>query len=111
MAGTLRVDGPGASFAIVGVDDGVEVRVDSLKQAWAMRKLSAVSGKGGPLAAVLTWWRASRLTMHLVVAGRRVAVAEPSEPFERRSRWLPAPWKMRVRPMMAAVGAAAVGRG
>ncbi|MEM6332955.1 MAG: hypothetical protein AAF823_06410 [Planctomycetota bacterium] len=111
MLGELVAEHNGRVVRIVGVADGVEIRLDTLRTAWALRSTLGELTSVPPLDALGRWWRLSGITLHLVVAGRRIAWAEPIEPFDRRVSWMPAPWRPRLPAVLAALGAALVGRG
>ena len=84
MVGELVAEHDGQSVRIVGVDDGVEVRIDGLLSAWKLRRAAGEWPAVPPLDALGRWWRLSGITLHLCVAGRRIAWAEPTEAFDRR---------------------------
>ncbi|MEM6757301.1 MAG: hypothetical protein AAF586_09050 [Planctomycetota bacterium] len=109
--GELRVDEPNGTLHVVGVEDGLEIRLVSLRQAWRLRHVADVLPTVEPLTGLMTWWRLSGVTLHLVVAGRRVAQAEPTEPADRKPGWLPVPWRARPLSLAMAFLAAIVGRG
>lgn len=109
--GEVFIDGPAGPLCLVGVEDGLELRLRSLRQAWSMRGLPIALPWVEPLTGVLAWWRLSGVPIHLVVAGRRVALAEPAHRLERRSWWMPAPWQPKTGVLIRALLAAAIGRG
>jgi hypothetical protein len=110
VRGEVRITGPTTDVRVVGVDDGVEVRVPSMRDAWSMRGLLSGLPTAEPLSVVDAWWRLSGVTLHLVIAGRRVAVARPGEAADG-SGMLPPPWRLNRRAALLALGRAALGRG
>lgn len=111
LVGELVAEHNGQAVRIVGVDDGIEVRIDGLRSAWKLRRAAGQLAAVPPLDALGRWWELSGITLHLCVAGRRVAWAEPTEAFDRRVSGLPAPWRPKYAALLTACVAALVGRG
>ncbi|MEM9252184.1 MAG: hypothetical protein AAGB29_07515 [Planctomycetota bacterium] len=109
--GEVQAEGPAGLVVLAGVADGIEVRLESLRQAWSLRRSLDTLTLIEPLNALPRWWRLSGVSLHLVVAGRRIATAEPAGHVGRVSWWMPGPWRPKPGAVIAAVLAAAIGRG